>query len=41
MNRRLGSLILHAVLIAGAALTVAPLLWMVSASLMPPGQANT
>jgi len=41
MNRRLGSLLLHAVLIAGAALTVAPLLWMLSASLMPSGQANT
>ena len=41
MNRRLVSLLLHAVLIAGAALTVAPLLWMVSASLMPAGQANT
>jgi len=41
MNRRLGSLVLHAVLIAGAALTVAPLLWMLSASLMPSGQANT
>ena len=41
MNRRLGSLLLHAALIAGAALTVAPLLWMVSASLMPAGQANT
>jgi multiple sugar transport system permease protein len=32
---------LHAVLIAGAALTVAPLLWMLSASLLPSGQANT
>lgn len=41
MNRRLGSLLLHALLIGGAALTVAPLLWMVSASLMPAGQANT
>src|SRR5580765_9086505 len=41
MNRRLATLILHAVLIAGAALTVAPLLWMLSASLMPTGQANT
>jgi multiple sugar transport system permease protein len=41
VNRRLGALVLHAVLIAGAALTVAPLLWMVSASLMPAGEANT
>jgi multiple sugar transport system permease protein len=38
---RLGTLILNAALIAGAALTVAPLLWMLSASLMPTGQANT
>ena len=41
MKRNLGTLILHAVLIAGAALTVAPLLWMLSASFMPSGQANT
>ena len=41
MNRRLGTLIVHALLIAGAALTVAPLLWMVSASFMPTGSANT
>ena len=41
MKLRLGSLLLNAVLIAGAALTVAPLLWMLSASLMPTGQANT
>ena len=41
MNRWLGSLVRHAVRIAGAALTVAPLLWMVSASLMPAGQANS
>ncbi|MCE9627819.1 MAG: carbohydrate ABC transporter permease [Candidatus Eisenbacteria bacterium] len=41
MNRRLGTLLLHAILIAGAALTVIPLLWMVSASLMPAGSANT
>ncbi len=34
-------LALHSVLIAGAALTVAPILWMVSASLMSPGEANT
>ena len=41
MKLRLGPLLLNAVLIAGAALTVAPLLWMLSASLMPTGQANT
>ncbi len=41
MNRRMATLVLHALLIGGAALTVAPLLWMVSASLMPTGAANT
>jgi multiple sugar transport system permease protein len=41
VRRRLGTLLLHAVLIAGAALTVAPLLWMLSASLMPSGEANS
>ncbi len=39
--KRLGPLIMNAILIAGAALTVAPLLWMLSASLMPTGAANT
>ncbi|MEQ1834776.1 MAG: carbohydrate ABC transporter permease, partial [Candidatus Eisenbacteria bacterium] len=39
--RRLGPLLLNAILLAGAALTVAPLLWMLSASLMPTGAANT
>lgn len=39
--RRLGPLVTNAILIAGAALTVAPLLWMLSASLMPTGAANT
>lgn len=32
---------LHAALVALAALTLAPLAWMVSASLMPTGEANT
>ena len=41
MRPRTGTLLLNAVLVAGAALTVAPLLWMLSASLMPTGQANT
>ena len=41
MKPRPGALLLNAVLIAGAFLTVAPLLWMLSASLMPTGQANT
>lgn len=39
--KRLGPILLNAVLITGAALTVAPLLWMLSASLMPTGAANT
>ena len=39
--RRLGPILLNAVLITGAALTVAPLLWMLSASFMPTGAANT
>jgi multiple sugar transport system permease protein len=41
VNRRLGTLLLHATLLAGAALTVVPLLWMVSASFMPAGSANS
>jgi multiple sugar transport system permease protein len=41
VKRALPSLLLHAVLVAGAALTLAPLLWMVSASFMPSGEANT
>jgi multiple sugar transport system permease protein len=40
MKRALGTLAVHAVLIAGALLTLLPLLWMVSASLMPPGEAS-
>jgi multiple sugar transport system permease protein len=32
---------LHAVLLLGAALTLAPLFWMVAASFMPAGEANT
>jgi multiple sugar transport system permease protein len=39
--RRLESLLLHAALAAVALLALAPLLWMVSASLMVPGEANT
>jgi multiple sugar transport system permease protein len=35
------TLLLHAALLAGAAVTVTPLAWMVSASLMPTGEANT
>ena len=41
MRPRPGTLLLNAALVAGAALTVAPLLWMLSASFMPTGQANS
>jgi len=41
MKRPLASLLLNAVLIACAIVTVAPLLWMVSASLMPAGEATS
>jgi multiple sugar transport system permease protein len=41
MRRRIAVVGLHALLIAGAALAAAPLLWMVSASLMPTGEANS
>src|SRR5262249_13654494 len=35
------ALLPNIILVTGAFLTVAPLLWMLSASLMPTGQANT
>ncbi|HTR97918.1 MAG TPA: carbohydrate ABC transporter permease [Candidatus Acidoferrales bacterium] len=41
MKRALPAIALHALLVVGALLTLAPLLWMVSASFMPTGQANT
>ena len=41
MRRALPLLGLNAVLVVGALLTLAPLLWMVSASFMPAGQANS
>jgi multiple sugar transport system permease protein len=41
MKRTFLTVALHAVLVAGAAITVAPLLWMVSASLMPAGESTT
>ena len=41
MSRARVPILLHAVLAAGAALTLAPLAWMVSASLMPTGEAST
>jgi len=40
MRRALPSLAVHAALVAGAALTLVPLAWMVSASFMPTGEAN-
>jgi len=40
VTRRAASLLLHAALIAGAAAAAIPLLWMVAASLMQPGEAN-
>jgi len=39
-RRRWGLLMLHGALTAGALLTLAPLLWMLAASFMAPGEAN-
>ena len=41
MSPRAGRILIYAQLILGAALAVLPMLWMVSASLMPAGQAST
>lgn len=41
MNRRLESAVLHGVLIAGGAITLYPLFWMLSASFMSTGEAAT
>jgi multiple sugar transport system permease protein len=41
MRRRILSTVLHVVLVAGAVAAAFPLLWMVSASLMPSGEANS
>jgi multiple sugar transport system permease protein len=41
MNRRVATVLVHLALIAGAALALGPMLWMVSASLMPTGEANS
>jgi multiple sugar transport system permease protein len=41
MRRGPGSLLLHAVLFLGAAATLTPLAWMLAASFMSPGEANT
>jgi multiple sugar transport system permease protein len=40
MKPRLESILVNAALLAGAAAVMGPLLWMVSASFMPAGQAN-
>jgi multiple sugar transport system permease protein len=40
MTRALGALALHVALLGAAALTLLPLLWMVSASFMPAGEAT-
>ena len=41
MRRPAGPILVNAVLVAGAALTLTPILWMISASTMPTGEANT
>ena len=38
---RVGTVLLYAALIAGALLSLFPMLWMISASFMPTGMANT
>ena len=40
MRPRLGATALHGALVLGAVVTLAPLVWMVAASLMPAGDAN-
>jgi multiple sugar transport system permease protein len=40
VRRHLAAAALYAVLVTGAALTLAPLLWMLAVSLMPPGEAT-
>jgi len=40
VNRRLRSLLVHAALLAGALLALIPLVWMIAASLMRPGEAS-
>src|SRR5438034_11093448 len=40
MRRAAEAVLLHAALVAGAVLTLVPLLWMLSASLMPAGEAS-
>ncbi|TMA43205.1 MAG: carbohydrate ABC transporter permease, partial [Deltaproteobacteria bacterium] len=40
MRRMVQAVALHGVLVAGAALTLLPLLWMLAASFMPAGEAS-
>jgi multiple sugar transport system permease protein len=40
MRRRALAVLVHALLLLGAAITLSPLLWMLSASLMPTGEAT-
>lgn len=41
MKRALPTVVVHVLLVVGAILTLTPLLWMVSASFMPTGEANS
>ncbi len=41
MNRTATSILLHTALVLAAGLTLVPLVWMVTASFMPPGEAST
>jgi multiple sugar transport system permease protein len=41
MNRRVAAFLLHGALVLGAIVTLAPLAWMIGASLMRTGEANT
>ena len=41
MNRLPGTLLLHAAVLAAALLTLAPLIWMLFASVMPSGGSTT
>src|SRR5688500_19310546 len=41
MSKRTAALLVYSALIIGAVLALFPLAWMVSASLMPAGEANT
>ena len=40
-SRLAGKMLLYLTLLLGAALALAPILWMLSASLMPTGEAST